>query len=201
MLVLTRERDEKIILDFTAWGLGLVEIVQVEIRGHKSRLGVQADPRIPVFRNEVFDAIVANGKPVVSHASHTVVEEIPSPRFRETYCSQCGQSFGPGDHGYSHCEDHRRDESAASTLHQARTDYAHALANDLEAAGEVYSAGIVRQLIEQRDRLRSCVEAVIAECEDTFFDIADMSAEWKQIHADCKAALADTATVKGDSTP
>jgi hypothetical protein len=30
----------------------------------------------------------------------------PTPRFAETGCSQCGGSFGPGDHGYSHCKDH-----------------------------------------------------------------------------------------------
>lgn len=29
------------------------------------------------------------------------------PKFEQTYCSHCGGSFGPGDHGYSHCEDHR----------------------------------------------------------------------------------------------
>ena len=26
--------------------------------------------------------------------------------FEQTYCSQCGQAFGPGDHGWSHCENH-----------------------------------------------------------------------------------------------
>jgi hypothetical protein len=29
-----------------------------------------------------------------------------APRFAETFCSQCGDSFGPGDSGYSHCHDH-----------------------------------------------------------------------------------------------
>lgn len=28
-------------------------------------------------------------------------------KFAETSCSQCGRGFGPGDHGYSHCADHR----------------------------------------------------------------------------------------------
>ncbi len=28
------------------------------------------------------------------------------PKFEKTYCSSCGRGFGPGDHGYSHCEDH-----------------------------------------------------------------------------------------------
>ncbi len=32
------------------------------------------------------------------------------PRFDDVSCSQCGQSFGPGDCGYSHCEDHRRED-------------------------------------------------------------------------------------------
>ena len=28
------------------------------------------------------------------------------PKFEDTFCSQCGRSFGPGDHGYSHCHTH-----------------------------------------------------------------------------------------------
>lgn len=28
-------------------------------------------------------------------------------RFAKTHCSQCGKEFGPGDHGFSHCFDHR----------------------------------------------------------------------------------------------
>ena len=31
----------------------------------------------------------------------------PSPRFPDVGCSSCGQSFGPGDHGFSHCEHHK----------------------------------------------------------------------------------------------
>lgn len=27
-------------------------------------------------------------------------------RFRNVSCSQCGRCFGPGDHGFSHCENH-----------------------------------------------------------------------------------------------
>lgn len=29
-----------------------------------------------------------------------------APRYRYTICSQCGQDFGPGDEGFSHCSDH-----------------------------------------------------------------------------------------------
>ena len=31
---------------------------------------------------------------------------VHQPRFPEVSCSQCGQSFGPGDHGFSHCANH-----------------------------------------------------------------------------------------------
>jgi hypothetical protein len=27
-------------------------------------------------------------------------------KYEKTYCSECGNEFGPGDHGYSHCSDH-----------------------------------------------------------------------------------------------
>lgn len=29
-------------------------------------------------------------------------------KFATTYCSQCGREFGPGDHGFSNCENHLR---------------------------------------------------------------------------------------------
>ncbi len=32
--------------------------------------------------------------------------EAPAARFPEVSCSQCGRSFGPGNSGFSHCEDH-----------------------------------------------------------------------------------------------
>lgn len=30
----------------------------------------------------------------------------PAPKFKETFCSQCGGAFGPGDSGFSHCDQH-----------------------------------------------------------------------------------------------
>lgn len=33
-------------------------------------------------------------------------QEDKKPRFGMVHCSQCGGGFGPGDYGYSHCEDH-----------------------------------------------------------------------------------------------
>jgi carbon storage regulator len=51
MLVLSRQRDESIIIGDN------VQITVVDIRGDKVRLGIDAPPDISVHRKEVFDAI------------------------------------------------------------------------------------------------------------------------------------------------
>ena len=49
-----------------------------------------------------------------------------TPKFSCTFCSQCGEEFGPGDHGYSHCRDH---DPVRKALKQA-TDHAEWCANE-----------------------------------------------------------------------
>jgi carbon storage regulator len=51
MLVMTRRRDESILVDRN------IEITVVEIRGDKVRLGITAPKEVPVHRREVFEAI------------------------------------------------------------------------------------------------------------------------------------------------
>lgn len=51
MLVLSRKRDEKIVIADN------IVITVVEIRGDKVRLGIQAPVEIPVHRQEVYEAI------------------------------------------------------------------------------------------------------------------------------------------------
>jgi carbon storage regulator len=51
MLVLSRQRDESIII-----GDNIVVTI-VDIRGDKVRLGIQAPTEMPVHRREVFEAI------------------------------------------------------------------------------------------------------------------------------------------------
>lgn len=34
-------------------------------------------------------------------------EVAATPKYQETSCSNCGCSFGPGDHGFSHCDSHK----------------------------------------------------------------------------------------------
>lgn len=51
MLVLTRKRNEGIMINDD------IEIIVVEIRGGKVRLGFKAPNEVPVHRGEVYDAI------------------------------------------------------------------------------------------------------------------------------------------------
>lgn len=52
MLVLSRLRDESIII-----GNGEIAITVVEIRGDKVRLGISAPKSVPVHRQEIFEKI------------------------------------------------------------------------------------------------------------------------------------------------
>ena len=51
MLVLSRQRDESIMIGDN------VEIIIVDVRGDKVRLGITAPKNIPVHRREIYDAI------------------------------------------------------------------------------------------------------------------------------------------------
>lgn len=53
MLVLSRKRDEKILVGEK----GEIVLTVLEIRGDKVRLGIQADKSIPIHRQETWDAI------------------------------------------------------------------------------------------------------------------------------------------------
>lgn len=54
MLVLSRKTNESILI---GEGADLCEVVVVEIRGDKVRLGLKARPEIPIHRSEVWSAI------------------------------------------------------------------------------------------------------------------------------------------------
>ena len=55
MLVLSRKRDEQIVL-----GDGEVIVTVIDIRGDKVRLGIEAPPEVSVHRWEVYEAILAS---------------------------------------------------------------------------------------------------------------------------------------------
>lgn len=56
MLVLSRKKDEKIIIGDN------ITIMVIEIRGDKVRLGIEAPKDVSVHRQEVYDAIQRDGK-------------------------------------------------------------------------------------------------------------------------------------------
>lgn len=55
MLVLSRKRDESIRIGDN------IDVVVVDIRGDKVRLGIVAPPEVPVHRREVYEAIHRDG--------------------------------------------------------------------------------------------------------------------------------------------
>ena len=73
MLVLSRQRDESIIIGDN------VQITVVDIRGDKVRLGIVAPAEIPVHRKEVYDAIQRENRKAAGVASD-VAPVAPPPR-------------------------------------------------------------------------------------------------------------------------
>ena len=58
MLVLSRKKNEAIVIgDEETLGF-VIEVIVIEIRGDKVRLGIEAPKQVPVHRQEVFDAIM-----------------------------------------------------------------------------------------------------------------------------------------------
>lgn len=39
------------------------------------------------------------------------------PKFQKTFCSHCGCEFGPGDNGFSHCENHWKFVAVHQSIH------------------------------------------------------------------------------------
>jgi carbon storage regulator len=76
MLVMTRKRDESILVGRD------IEIVVVDIRGDKVRLGINAPRELPVHRREVFESI------------YEAVETSPSSSPRETKPASGGPDSG-----------------------------------------------------------------------------------------------------------
>lgn len=67
----------------------------------------------------------------------------PAARFAQTYCSQCGGSFGPGNHGYSSCRSHgSRDAFESAYWSAEEMEQAKAFANDPEDVARALVEGV-----------------------------------------------------------
>jgi carbon storage regulator len=62
MLVLSRQRDESIIIGEN------VVVTIVDIRGDKVRLGIEAPGEVPVHRQEIYEAIQRENRKVVQRS-------------------------------------------------------------------------------------------------------------------------------------
>lgn len=71
MLILSRRKDESIIID------GRIEVVVVDIKGDQVKLGIKAPRDVKVFRNEVFQAIQAENKAAAAAPVDLPVLELP----------------------------------------------------------------------------------------------------------------------------
>jgi carbon storage regulator len=73
MLVLSRQRDESIIIGDN------VQITIVDIRGDKVRLGITAPAEISVHRKEVYDAIQRENHKAAGVSPDDLVRTTPRP--------------------------------------------------------------------------------------------------------------------------
>ena len=79
MLVLSRQRDESIMIGDD------VEIIIVDIRGDKVRLGITAPTSIPVHRKEIYETIKREGsKGYKTHVHHTKKHNASGPTDRNS---------------------------------------------------------------------------------------------------------------------
>ncbi|NIZ19756.1 carbon storage regulator CsrA [Entomospira culicis] len=67
MLILSRRKDEKIIID------GRIEITIVEVKGDQVKLGIVAPEEVKIYRHEVFQAIEQEN----IHANCTLARDLP----------------------------------------------------------------------------------------------------------------------------
>lgn len=79
MLILSRKEDEKIIIDFNG---EIVEVMVVDIQGDKVRLGIEANRRVVIHREEVYRRLQAGETPCsMAKANTNVPSQIQSRPF------------------------------------------------------------------------------------------------------------------------
>jgi sRNA-binding carbon storage regulator CsrA len=89
-LCFSRKKNEIAVIDLRKYGLGLIEVMPIEIRGGKARLMFSGDRSIPIHRKEVFEEIERNGSRVVS--GKLAREEVPLKADAEVQRdADCGQ--------------------------------------------------------------------------------------------------------------
>lgn len=73
------------------------------------------------FPEDGWRAIPDDPEPLRGNVDAHYIEAVRGYKFRTVSCSQCGNDFGPGDHGFSHCADHSRKESESPKPDEGET--------------------------------------------------------------------------------
>lgn len=93
-------------------------------------------------------------------------DEDPAPKFETTFCSQCGGEFGPGEHGYSHCSDHKGEK--LRRLRDLGKEGPGMSFDDVNKAVAIARGGMgpdemcveyFERIAELKDALRACLKA------------------------------------------
>jgi hypothetical protein len=92
-----------------------------------------------------------------------------NPRFDKTYCSQCGAEFGPGNSGYSHCQDHPKPaQQIPESVATAHADFLTRIAT-LRPNRIVYNADW-SDLEERAEHLQAILNATALYCAEVVAD-------------------------------
>lgn len=81
-------------------------------KGINEGIGDVVIRRIRTLEDTVRNLLVsATPHPMENPTMHAAWKEAGKvvTKFPNVSCSQCGGEFGPGNHGFSHCEDHSKD--------------------------------------------------------------------------------------------
>lgn len=86
-------------------------------------------------------------------------------QFDNTSCSQCGNSFGPGDQGYSHCKDHQKETMKNSESQYINAGYrleraiiANKSSSDIIAKMHGIRVMLEQEAIDDHEQARQLIE-------------------------------------------
>ena len=99
--------------------------MRVDIQNHMRDTSPHAAPRGPGDQVN-HPACITPDRMAAIAASVPRAAIVDGPRFASVSCSQCGQSFGPGPSGYSHCWEHSGTPEQRATLDRLQRELARA---------------------------------------------------------------------------
>lgn len=112
----------------------------------------------------------------------------PTPRFLTVICSNCGQEFGPADHGFSHCQDH---------AHLKPPQRAIQIGCDCDPRSDKCALGRVRTLATT-DYSRCCISLPSAFDEAWYHAPGEMKKYIDALRSQLTSALARVADMEGE---